>query len=521
MLNRSGVKSFWPMLGLLALAQCGGAAAPRDTGGAGGSDEGGSGGEDSGGTGGGTGGKPATGGKGGDTGGSGGSTSGGSGGAGDTGGTGGASGGSGGGDTGGSGGEGGLGGEGGSMGGTGGGSMPPPSDEPPLPACKNTVQVANAGALAGALSGAKAGDCLVLADGSYGAFSTSAKGTAQAPIVIRAANKLKASVTGVVKLDNASYVVLEGLTFPGGAGTSIGGNADHVRVTRSRYNSGSAHFEGTAHDNRVDHCEFGPKANDGNLVQPTGMSTNTRIDHNYLHDVSASGANGRETVRLGCCGATFDYHDTGNIVEHNLFVNCSGEAEMISIKSSANIVRYNTVRTSAGNISLRAGRHNTIYGNYVFGTGNQGGIRMYEDDHKIFNNYIATGSALIANRADAIHAAVKNALIVNNTFLGSVALTGSGNTFANNITSAAPSIGGATGGNNLLADAAGLTKMGELMVIAAGSKAIDASMGNFPFVMDDVNGQPRNKPDIGADELSTAPMLYRPLTPADVGPDGP
>jgi poly(beta-D-mannuronate) lyase len=295
-----------------------------------------------------------------------------------------------------------------------------------------------------------------------------------------------------------------------------------VRVSRSRFNSGSFHVEGNAHDNRIDHSEFGPKNTDGNLIQPTGMSTNTRIDHNYLHDVSAGGGNGRETIRLGCCGATFDYHDTGNVVEHNLLVNCSGEAEIISIKSSANTVRYNTIRNSSGNLSLRAGRHNTIYGNWVFGTGNQGGIRMYEDDHKIFNNYIATGQALIANRADAIHAPVKNALIVHNTFLGTVLLAGSNNTFADNITSAAPSVGGAMGMGNMTAADAGLTKMGEIEVIAAGSKAIDAAVGAFPFVMDDVNGQPRSgKLDVGADELSMSPELYHPLMPADVGPASP
>jgi len=507
MSNRPGVRLAWTLAAALTAAHCSGAASPRGSGGSGG-DGGDGGGAETGGQGG-----SATGGKSGGTGGAG---TGGAATGGDNG-TGGSTGGKGG-STGGSGGMG----TGGATGGAGGEiEPPPPMNEPPLPPCKNTVQVAGAGALGGALSAAKAGDCLVLADGDYPAPTIAAKGTADAPVVVRAANKLKVNMNGVVKLDAASYVVLEGFTFPGGSGTSVGGSADHIRVTRSRYNSGSAHFEGTAHDNRVDHCEFGPKGTDGNLVQPTGMSTNTRIDHNYLHDVSAAGGNGRETVRLGCCGATFDYHDTGNIVEHNLFVNCSGEAEMISIKSSANIVRYNTVRNSNGNISLRAGRHNTIYGNYVFGTGNQGGIRMYEDDHKIYNNYIATGSALIANRVDAIHAEVKRAIIVNNTFLGSVALTGTGNVFANNITSAAPSIGGATGGNNLTADAAGLMKMGEVMVITAGSKAIDASMGSYPFVMDDVNGQPRNKPDIGADELSTAPALYGPLTPKDVGPDAP
>ena len=505
MSNRSGVSLCLTLAAVLAAAHCsGGAAGPSggSTGGEGGEADTGGAPATGGKSGGGTGGKPDTGDTGGATATGGSATTGGS--SGNTGGGGGSM------------------GTGGATGGAGGGTEPPPPmSEPPLPPCKNTVKVANAGALGGALGAAKAGDCLVLADGDYPAPAITAKGTAEAPVVVRAENKLKVNMNGVVKLDGSSYVVLEGITFPGGAGTSVGGSADHIRITRSRYNSGSAHFEGTAHDNRVDHCEFGPKGTDGNLVQPTGMSTNTRIDHNYLHDVSAAGGNGRETVRLGCCGATFDYHDTGNIVEHNLFVNCSGEAEMISIKSSANIVRYNTVRNSAGNISLRAGRHNTIYGNYVFGTGNQGGIRMYEDDHKIFNNYIATGQALIANRSDAIHAVVKNALIVNNTFLGSVVLSGQNNVFANNITSAAPSIGGATGGNNLLADAAGLVKMGEVMAIAAGSKAIDASMGNYPFVMDDVNGQPRDKPDIGADELSTAPALYGPLTPKDVGPDAP
>jgi hypothetical protein len=36
-----------------------------------------------------------------------------------------------------------------------------------------------------------------------------------------------------------------------------------------------------------------------------------------------------------------------------------------------------------------------------------------------------------------------------------------------------------------------------------------------------VNGQPREKPDVGADELSMAPSLYRPLELKDVGPNAP
>jgi hypothetical protein len=365
------------------------------------------------------------------------------------------------------------------------------------------------------------GDCLVLADGTYAGPTISAKGTAAAPIVIRAANRLKVSITGTLRLNNASYVVVEGFTFPGGNGSSIEGSSDHNRITRSRYFSGTAQITGTARDNRIDRSEFGPKGSDGNLVRATGMSENSRIDRNHFHDVSPGGGNGRETIVLGCCGASFDYHDTGNVVEHNLLVNCSGEAEIISVKSSKNIIRYNTVRTSTGNITLRAGRNTTVYGNYVFGTGNQGGLRVFEDNHKIFNNYVQTGSALIGNRSGPIHAPLRNAIIVHNTFVGSVALTGSGNTFADNITMGTTSLGGAAGQGNLAGDAAGLVRMGEVLAITPMSKAIDAATGSYPFLTDDVNGQPRAKPDVGADELSTSPALYGPLTAKDVGPDAP
>jgi len=401
--------------------------------------------------------------------------------------------------------------------------MPPPPATPPsetLPPCKRTVQVDGPGALGGALGGAMAGDCLVLADGGYTFPTITAKGTEAAPIVVRAANRGKVTVGGVIKLMGAQQVVLEGFAFTGNGGTSFV-DTKACRVSRSRFAEGSAHVEGSSDGSRIDHNAFGPKGSDGNMAQPTGLSTNTLIDHNYFHDVSGSGGNGRETIRLGCCGAMFDNHETGNIVEHNLLENCSGEAEIISIKASKNIVRFNTIRNSNGNLSLRAGKNNTIYGNFVFGKGNQGGIRMYDDNHKIFSNYIETGQALIANRTDAIHAQVRNAVIVNNTFVGSVALAGPGNVFSNNVIVGNADLGGAMAAGNLMGDAAGLTRMGEMLAVTAMSKAVDASMGDFPFVTVDVQGQPRTKPDVGADELSMAPTTNQPLTAKDVGPDSP
>jgi hypothetical protein len=78
-----------------------------------------------------------------------------------------------------------------SPGGDAGPSSDPGPDQPPP--CQRMVNVSSAAALAPALAAAMPGDCLLAADGAYGALTITAKGTAAAPIQLRAANLLKAS----------------------------------------------------------------------------------------------------------------------------------------------------------------------------------------------------------------------------------------------------------------------------------------------------------------------------------------
>ena len=63
----------------------------------------------------------------------------------------------------------------------------------------------------------------------------------------------------------------------------------------------------------------------------------------------------------------------------------TGDPETISIKSSGNIVRYNTLRSTSGEICLRHGNENQVYGNYILGEGVGGsrGLRIYGADHRI------------------------------------------------------------------------------------------------------------------------------------------
>ncbi|MEO0875758.1 MAG: chondroitinase-B domain-containing protein, partial [Bacteroidota bacterium] len=43
------------------------------------------------------------------------------------------------------------------------------------------------------------------------------------------------------------------------------------------------------------------------------------------------------------------------IVEHNLFEDCDGDPEIVSVKSCDNIIRHNTFLASYGTLSLRHG----------------------------------------------------------------------------------------------------------------------------------------------------------------------
>jgi hypothetical protein len=402
------------------------------------------------------------------------------------------------------------------------GAVDPAADEIP---CQRNVEVSGAGALGPALAAAKPGDCLNVADGAYGPLSIGVKGTVAAPIQLRAVNPLKASA-GALVFTNAEHVVVRGFALS----TILFVNSNHCRVTRCQVKGpGSGYWirveeqkgcmsgctdtpPGTSDSARVDHCDIGGGSSSSDIFNPTAFATNTRIDHNYIHDAS-----GPHLMTVGCCGPKYDYFESGTVVEYNLFSNANGtSAEMISIKGAGVAFRYNTIRKHNGDIDIRAGKNNAIYGNYILGPGP--GIRMYEDNHKIYNNYVIGG--LSANDSGPIHAPVRNAIIVHNTFSGGVALASGNNVLANNILLG----GGAAGMGNLSGSAAslGLVQMGEILAITAGSKAVGAAVGSYPFVIDDIAGHPRGmKPDVGAQQFSTDPPQRRVLTIADVGPNAP
>ncbi|WP_407564614.1 chondroitinase-B domain-containing protein [Streptomyces sp. 184] len=445
-----------------------------------------------------------------------------------------------------------------------------------------TVPVADSDGLRDAFAGARAGDRIVLADGQYTIGKMTGKdGTADQPITVVAENRGQAEIDdGQLEVADSSHVTFEGLKWTNSDTLKITGS-NHVRLTRNHFRLTEESslkwviIQGAdSHHNRIDHNLFEEKHQLGNFITIDGSETQQSqhdlIDHNHFRNMGPRAENEMEAIRVGWSGISRSNGFT--VVESNLFENCDGDPEIVSVKSNDNIVRYNTFRTSQGVLSQRHGNRGSFHGNFFLGEGKAGtgGIRIYGQDHKIYNNYFegltGTGydAALQIDGGDvdtsgalSAHWRVYRATVVNNTFVDNVSnievganydlapvdsviadnvVTGSRGklfnelmepvdmTYAGNI---AWPTGSATVGVSVPSDAVRaadplLAPDGQVHRIAAGSPAIDNGTGGHTYVTDDMDGQARTgAADTGADERSSSAVTRAPLTAADVGPASP
>ncbi|MCD9899440.1 polysaccharide lyase 6 family protein [Streptomyces sp. MT29] len=441
------------------------------------------------------------------------------------------------------------------------------------------VNVSSSTQLTTAMANAVAGQTIVLANGSYSIGKLNAKnGTSSAPITIMAAQQGKAIITGgQLEVLSSSYVTFSGLKWTNRNTLKIS-SSHHIRLTRNHFRlteSSSLKWiiiQGAgSHRNRIDHNLFEEKHQLGNFITIDGSSTQQsqydQIDYNHFRNIGPRATNEMEAIRVGW--SAISKSDGFTTVENNLFENCDGDPEIVSVKSNANTVRYNTFRTSQGSVSLRHGNRSQVHGNFFFGGGKTGtgGVRVYGQDHKIYNNHFEglTGSGYDAalqldggdvdtSGALSSHWRVYRATAVHNTFVNNVSnieiganyslapvdslvadniVVGSSGklfnelktpknmTYAGNIgwPTGSAAIGITTGVrtvNPLLA------KQGEVYRLGTGSPAVNASSGNYGFLTEDMDGQSRRgTADVGADELSTGTVVHKPLNSADVGISAP
>jgi poly(beta-D-mannuronate) lyase len=326
------------------------------------------------------------------------------------------------------------------------------------------------------------------------------------------------------------------------------------------------------HDNRVDHCYLSGQSHSGVtcVVWRDDSSVNNHlIDHNYFGNRPVGPENGYETIRIGDSSESLSASRT--TVEYNYFEHCDGEIEVVSNKSCENIYRYNTFVDNKGQLTLRHGNGCRVEGNFFFGynVNTASGVRIIGENHLVINNYFAGlkgtgtwGAIVMSNGVPSPaldeYVQVKNAVVAFNTLVdcnqtftigllaagGDATLPPENCRIANNIvrSSIAPLIYYETAPINMtyegdimygadlgIPNPGGIAITDPKLVLAADglmrpdstSPAINASVGSYPDVTIDMDGQARNDgtKDIGSDEVSGATITLYPLMPEDIGPN--
>jgi hypothetical protein len=433
-----------------------------------------------------------------------------------------------------------------------------------------TINVSSLSALQTAINNAVPGDIIILANGVYTAstdITISKQGTAALPITIAAQTIGGVEVKGTAGfslVSPAKYIIIRGFKFTHNASQAT--MASGTSFCRWTCNVFQTPGEGenlliNGNDQEVDHNTFQHKNALGRFIAVRGsgsqIAQRLHIHHNYFLDQQPQTGNGAETVQFGLSGLSLS--SSNSIVEYNLFEDCAGENEMISIKSSAVTIRYNTIRNCPAQFTLRHGNHCTVYGNYFINTP---GIRIFGDDHNIFSNHfencspainigngdgeVADGAALTSHDRPDRTLIAFNTLVNNTTNIVQAGRTdglgATAQTVVNNIIQgggpaasiAGPYTGAVWSGNILYntngdgdMPSSGYTTANPLLArdatgtfhLQSGSPAINAATGSYSAVTTDMDGQSRTSPkDAGADEVSAAPVIARILTPAMVGP---
>ncbi|WP_276481077.1 polysaccharide lyase 6 family protein [Paraflavitalea pollutisoli] len=439
----------------------------------------------------------------------------------------------------------------------------------PTTASAKEIVVKTIAALQSAIDKAAPGDVISVAPGDY---TTTAdivirnSGQFAEPITIAAQQKGRTTMLGKGGFRIAgAYIVIRGFVFKHSSDKAL--TEPGSRFSRWTQNIFETTGEGNylslmGSDHQVDYNTFQHKNSLGKFIGVRGEGSQIAerlwIHHNYFFDFLPQTGNGAEAVQFGLSG--YSLSSSHSLFENNLFEQCAGENELLSVKASFVTIRYNTIRDCKAQFTLRHGNHCEVYGNYFCRTP---GLRIFGDDHIIHSNYfeqckpainIGNGGAEVADGADVrSHDRPDRVLIAFNTLvdneenitrterpkgIGSTHIT-----IAYNIIQGggeAVSIQGPlyiqpvwkgnilfkTKGAGQLPDTA-FRQIDPLLArdgagiyhLQKGSPAIGAvAKDDFRGITVDMDGQLRKAPfDAGADQLSTTAVKARVLQKADVG----
>lgn len=287
--------------------------------------------------------------------------------------------------------------------------------------------------LESAVNNATNGGVFIVLNGTYNDFDFTIQnsGSSSSPIIIKAESVGGVILTGEshVVFKKAAHCILEGFNFDSECDETLVKleGCNNIRITRNEFeltttesikwvfvggvwNDNVYPFQYPSHHNTIDRNIFKNKSTPGHYITIDGshddtgseevyyQSTYDVIRLNHFKNNGPRAVNEQESIRIGWSEMSLSNGYT--LVEQNLFEDCDGDPEIISIKSCNNTIRNNTFRSCYGTLSLRHGNNNLVEGNYFFGENKPvgtspagsslftGGIRIYGANHTIINNYM-------------------------------------------------------------------------------------------------------------------------------------
>lgn len=279
-----------------------------------------------------------------------------------------------------------------------------------------TYTVHNATELENAVNAAKPGDQIIIANGKYTGWSCRLKGNGMAgkPVSIKAQSPggvyFSDSTNNTTFTITGSYLELSGLVFEdnkllraqGKTATLIElESAQYCRVTSCLFQRNEAKSQfmplvmisGNGAGNRIDHCTFTNNINNMDVsvkVTKEAVPVHSLIDNNefaYKAKVTWPVFNGGECVQIGQDPVLLGNQQAFTMVRDNRFIQCNGEPEVISNKSSGNRYIHNYFENCQGELVMRGG-HDCLVDSNTF-KGGTGGIRINGSHHTITHNQMS------------------------------------------------------------------------------------------------------------------------------------
>lgn len=291
----------------------------------------------------------------------------------------------------------------------------------------NTINVASeeqVAALKAQFENLKDGDEVVIPNGKYanlGQVTITAN-----DITVKAEQAGSVWLTGLVQFElKGDDITLDGLVFTEGGPNERFGGVRMMGDNNTLQNSTFYYFNHAyeyqpderrseyprylwvslwGKDGKVINNRFEGKQKRGTLigVQKDDSADNHLIANNIFMDQKPNqfnefdikeairyNGNSWEALRIG--DSKSSQWDSNSKFMNNLMIDMDGERELVSVKSGGNTISGNTIFESSALISLRHGKGSSVENNIILGNKKNltGGIRIYDEDHVIRNNYIA------------------------------------------------------------------------------------------------------------------------------------